>query len=146
MCAGLTSAVMMLPVNIFLITIFKIVRPRYARNLYHVHLDTLQMHMALRVMKDKEFAELQRARLHSRSIMSDLEDQYIELEPVLLDKLPSYQSVVTCQQDPEVVDEEKSIRELARKNRQAMQSSICWLPWWCVYFNWVRKASSRTLY
>jgi hypothetical protein len=128
-CAGLTSAIIMMPSNFLIMTIFKNIRPRYKRNLYHVHLDTLRMHMALRAIADED--------IHQQSFVTGFASEYFTSEPV--DELPSYKVLVSDDVPPEVEAQEKALRESAKKRFSAHQDLECKLPWWVVYFNWVRK-------
>jgi hypothetical protein len=138
---------MMLPVNVLLIVIFTSIRPRYARNLYHVHLDTLKMHMALRAIKDDEFADLQHAQHDSLVSLQDRD--FFVRQPVPLNRLSLRVSIMSQDfNELKVPSTEKGIKEFAKRTKEKMKSAAsfqCRLPWWCVYFNWVRQSSCDNL-
>jgi hypothetical protein len=138
------SALIMLPVNILLVTIFKNVRPRYARNMYHEHLDTLTMHLAFKSIKDGEYSVFKHADMES--LISESQSYYLRSELVDLDKISTPfvypHTVESWEMTQEELARESAIRETAVKQRQTLRArcSKFLLPWWFVYINWVSQS------
>ena len=137
------SAVIMLPANILLIAVFKNCRRRYARNLYHVHLDTLRMHLALHAIREDEFVDLFKLG-QLDSTISQSQFEYLNSPPVEMSKVsvPVYpHAVQSHEMDPGTLEREKFIRDIAKGKKKRCQCN-CLLPWWFIYINWVRNVCS----
>ena len=131
---GVMSAIIMLPANILLVTIFKNCRPRYPRHLYHVHLDTLRMHLSEQAIKGtRSVTSVQKGQ----SSVKRSDDEYMAKERansvVSLRRRGS--TSTRAGEDPEAKD--PVLEQVASEFRHKYTKCTYFLPWWCLYIAWV---------
>ena len=132
--AGLMSALIMLPVNILIVAVFRSCRQRYSRHLYHVHLDTLKMHLAMGSYDESEL----RTMPYLKTGLAKSQSHYLAYEP----QESSYMVVRRySREETEAGQSQSRARLLKEPFSPKGKCPDCFLPWWCVYIGWVSKCS-----